>query len=174
MTSSSCIPIHYPRMPWLMVIDFIKTKCFQEKVHLHFLCNLLHRYFKTPSINAQCRSLPIKIHGIDLKCLSMTIIADQWLSILINCSQCKSMSINANQCQTKAFNINITYVPINANQCQITSAWCGIDRHWSTLGSMPEVWWALIGIGHWSRDSWYFRKFLCTPCKKIRLCSVIP
>ncbi len=29
----------------------------------------------------------------------------------------------------------------------------GIDRNWTTLGSMPEFWSALIGIGHWSRES---------------------
>ena len=28
----------------------------------------------------------------------------------------------------------------------------GIERNWSTLGSMAEFWSALIGIGHWSRE----------------------
>ena len=53
---------------------------------------------KTPSINAQCRSMSINAdqnHGIDPKCLSMSIIADQCRWILINANQCRSMPINA-------------------------------------------------------------------------------
>ncbi len=73
--------------------------------NLYWTHLFLHTVVRTPSINAQCRSMPInadQIHGIDLKCLSMPII----------------------------------------------------ERTWSTLGSMPEFWSALIGIRHWSGESW--------------------
>ena len=53
----------------------------------------------------QC-PMPINVdqnHGIDPKCLSMLIIADQCRSIPINSSQCRSMpdqGINADQCRS--------------------------------------------------------------------------
>ncbi len=63
----------------------------------------LHVYlYRTPPINAQYRSMPIKI-----------------MALIQNVSQCRSL--------------------------------IGIDRNWSPLGSMPEFWSTLIGIGHWSR-----------------------
>ncbi len=51
--------------------------------------------YKSPLINAQCRSMPINAdqnHGIDLNCLSMPIVANQ----------CRSIPINADQCRIKA------------------------------------------------------------------------
>ena len=54
----------------------------------------LDNYYRTTPFNAQCRSKPLNAdqnHGIDPKCLSMPIIADQCQSIPINSSQCPSM-----------------------------------------------------------------------------------
>ncbi len=104
----------------------------------HFVLDTHH---KTPSINAQCLSMPINAdqnHGIDQKCLSMPIIADQCQSIQINSSHCRSMP---DQCISKTL--------VN------WSALIAIDWNWSTSGSMPEFWSTLIGIGHWSGESWH-------------------
>ncbi len=54
------------------------------------------------------------------------------MALIRNASQCRSITINSDQCRIKA---------------------SVIERNWSTLGSMPEVWSTLIGIGHWSRES---------------------
>ena len=40
------------------------------------------------------------------------------------------------------------------------SALFSIDWNWSTLGSKPEFWSALLGIGHWSRES-YKKRGIC-------------
>ena len=73
----------------------------------------------------QCRSVPIKI-----------------MALIRNVSQCQSLPIIADQCRS---------IPLNSSQFR--EELIGIDRNWSTLGSMPEFWLALIGIGHWSRES---------------------
>ena len=73
--------------------------------------------YKTPSINAQCRSMPIKI----------------------NTDHCRSMLINSDQCRSVNISKKLS-IPLNPDQ----SEWRGIlNRHWSTLGSMPEFWSAL-------------------------------
>ena len=73
----------------------------------------------------QFRSMTDQICGIDLKCISIKINADQWRSISINTSQYRSMPINASQCQ---------------------SALTGIDRHWEVLRSIDFHWWTFIII----------------------------
>ena len=63
---------------------------------------------------------------------------------LIN-AQCRSMPVNVSQCRSMIWFSPVFY-------------WCldpaliGIERH---FGSMPWFWSALIGIGHWLRESCY-------------------
>ena len=67
--------------------------------------------------------------------------ANQCRSKFWHWSQCRSMSINSDQSQS-------------FNQCQ------SIDRQWSALIGIDWHWSALIRIGHWLRESWYYRNCL--------------
>ncbi len=71
------------------------------------------------------------------------------------------MSINANQLQSIAINVNQCQIKQNWSDIDVLlMPWSGIDRNWEELigierhfGSMPWFWYALIGIGHWLRES---------------------
>ncbi len=101
-----------------------------NKQSLFFLTKHLYQWSqwcstdgRTPPINAQCRSMPLKI---------MALIRN-W------------------------------------------SALIGIDRHWDHMDQCQNFdrhWLALIGIGHWSRESWYIQtSHLCIyqPVKPVDL-----
>ncbi len=75
---------------------------------------------RTPSIIAQCRSMPINTdqnYGIDPN-------ADQFRSLPINADQFLSISLNSDQCRS---------MPINAGSSRIDPALLGIDLHRSEL-----------------------------------------
>ncbi len=96
------------------------------------VCNVSHTpfmfwYFRTPLINVQCQSMPIKI-----------------MVLIRNTSQCRSMPINADQNHG------------NGRHWSHWLAVIGNDRYWSASGSISGFWSVLIGIGHWYRESWYF------------------
>ena len=130
------------------------------------LCIILHRDSGSQDSPDQCQ-MPINAdqnYGIDPKCLSMPIIADQFLSMpdqgisktLVNTVstlqvaaalhrnwyQCRSMPSNADQYRS---------MPINARSIVLDLALIGIDQHWSTLIRIDRNRSALIGIDqNWS------------------------
>ena len=80
-----------------------------------------------PSINAQCRSMPIKI-----------------MALIRNASQCRSLPINSDQCRIKS-----AWSGIDRHW----SALRGIERNWSALIGTDWHWYQLILIGinrHWA------------------------
>ncbi len=115
-----------------------------------FKSKLWSRYLwdQWASFHAVCRTIPI-----NAQCRSKSW---HWSEMSLNANQFWSIPLNADQCRSMPDQGII-------KTCLINSAWSGIDRHWeeligidrnwSTLGSMPEFWSALIGIGHWSRES---------------------
>ena len=79
-----------------------------------------HNYmYKTPWINAQCRSMLIKI-----------------VALIRNSSQCRCLSINADQFLSMLINVDRHW-----NQCRDFdrhwSALIGIDRHWELIEGVP-------------------------------------
>ncbi len=84
---------------------------------------------RTPSINAQCQSMPLKI-----------------LALI-------PMSINSDQCRSKFWH-NVLTVFTNV----LLMPWSGIDRHWEELIGIDRNWSAVRGISdqchdfdrHWS------------------------
>ena len=110
---------------------------------------------RTPSINAQCRSMPIKI-----------------MALIRNASQCRSSPINANlgakswhwsEMPIDADHCRSMLININLYQCQSMPDQFCLIWHWSTLVGIERNWSALIdiginarilsGIGHWSGES---------------------
>ncbi len=101
----------------------------------------------------QC-PMPINVdrnHGIDRKCLSMPIIADQ----------CRSIPINSSQCQSMPDQGIIKTLVKTVNQCRINYAWSGIDWHWSALIAIDRHWdqcqnfdrhWSALGIDQGSPE----------------------
>ncbi len=79
-------------------------------------------------------------HGIDPKCLSMLIIADQCWSIPLNADQCRIKDLLQLLQQVLPW----IYVRNSCLNWHLGSfvdlALIGIDRHWC--------------LGHWSRESW--------------------
>ncbi len=114
------------------------SECYghERSLHIHKIlvsssCKPLYR---TPSINAQCQSMPIKI----LALIPMSINSDQCWSIALNSNQCftdvliwhwsalRGMDLNrsaliCNDRHWDAFRINAMIL-------------IGIDRHWLALG----------------------------------------
>ncbi len=82
------------------------------------------RQFRTPSINAQLN-------------------ADQCRLKIWHWSQCRSIPINADQFRS---------IPLDA--VQHWSAMISIERHFGLCHDFDRHWSALIGIGHWSGESW--------------------
>ena len=92
------------------------------------------------TIDAHCRSILTKNQGIDPKYLSILVIGDQFFSILLN----------GDECPIKAL---VKHDP----------TFIGNDWHWELLRLIDwhymilimQFWSVLIGMGHWSRESWY-------------------
>ncbi len=77
-----------------------------------FIWSLSLTYYKTPSINAQCRSIPLN--------------SDQCRSIPLNSNQCQRIPINANQRQIKQ---NWSGIVINAGSMFLDPVLIGMDRN---------------------------------------------
>ncbi len=58
---------------------------------------------------------------------------------------------NADQCRSQSW--HWSEMSLNADHCRNWSALIGIDRHWDQCQDFDRHWSALIGIGHWSRES---------------------
>ncbi len=79
---------------------------------------------RTPSINAQCRSMPIKIPAL----IPMSINSDQCWSIPIDSSHCRSMPINVLLMPWSGIDRQWSAFRDISDQCH------DFDRHWSALG----------------------------------------
>ncbi len=119
------------------------------------------QFFSIPINADQCQSMPdqsISKTLVDFLELFMTN-ADQCRSMLININwyRCWSIQINADHCWSLPINTDqCRSMSINAGSILLDLALIGIERNWSTLGSMPEFWSALIGIWHWSGESCHY------------------
>ncbi len=105
---------------------------------------------------SQCRSIPIngnQFWSIPLNFTDTDALIRHWEELIGNDQHWELFRINA-QCRSKSW--HWSEMPLNADHCRSMVINWNRSTSW-TLGSMPEFWWALISIGHWSRESWSWR-----------------